>query len=550
MHDATRLILREDQGRLQVLLQRPGHTIPEAHGAQHGFAAPLSAGELEDLRWYLEDYLRAPYGVYQDRGERIAGRLETWGERLFATAFPGGPARDAYTSAREGTCCELWLASSSPAFLALPWELMRDPRRPTPPALELAGFNRTATVATAAVATPPGKRLRVLMVIARPSGPADVPYQMIARPLLERLAPVAGEVELEVLRPPTFAALKHRLTAARDAGEPFHILHFDGHGGFGAAAPAAGDPLRYDASLEGRLLFEKDSGAEDPVAAGALGPVLSDAGVPLLVLNACRSAMLAGGERPEAAVATRLMAGGAAATVAMGYSVYALAAAEFMAAFYQALFAGHTVARAVAAGRRQLLEEARRPSPKGPLPLADWIVPVLYSRREVAFPELAATATRSRLSLEQALAELRRRPGGDGLTPESGEAVHEEGDIRAEGGIFVGRDREFFELERVLRGRRVAVLHGAGGSGKSELAKGFGRWLAASGGLDDPRLIFFHSFEPGVATFGLDGVVASIGLRLYGPDFARLGSEERRQPLVQEATVLVVEDDGVGIVCI
>ena len=29
---------------------------------------PLDADVLEDLRWYLEDYLRAPFGVYGYRG--------------------------------------------------------------------------------------------------------------------------------------------------------------------------------------------------------------------------------------------------------------------------------------------------------------------------------------------------------------------------------------------------------------------------------------------------------------------------------------------------
>jgi len=41
------------------------------------------------------------------------------------------------------------------------------------------------------------------MVISRPSGTADVGYRMVARPLLDRLEAVRGQVELVVLRPPT-----------------------------------------------------------------------------------------------------------------------------------------------------------------------------------------------------------------------------------------------------------------------------------------------------------------------------------------------------------
>src|SRR5439155_12778855 len=38
-------------------------------------SSPLGAGELEDLRWYLEDYLLAPFGVYETRGSKVAGQL-------------------------------------------------------------------------------------------------------------------------------------------------------------------------------------------------------------------------------------------------------------------------------------------------------------------------------------------------------------------------------------------------------------------------------------------------------------------------------------------
>ncbi len=84
--------------------------------------------------------------------------------------------------------------------LGLPWELLRDPQRHVDLALEMTGFNRTLSVAGEAAAKADGERLRVLMVIARPAGVRDVGYQMIARPLLERLEPVAGEVDFVVLR--------------------------------------------------------------------------------------------------------------------------------------------------------------------------------------------------------------------------------------------------------------------------------------------------------------------------------------------------------------
>src|SRR5205085_12178147 len=116
---------------------------------------------------------------------------------------------------------------------SLPWELLQDPGRATPLALDLGAIDRTLRIEGAAAPVPPGEVLRVLMVIARPGGLADVGYQMVARPLVERLAAVSGRVDLDVLRPPTMAAFADALAAAAERGRPYHIIHFDGHGTFG-----------------------------------------------------------------------------------------------------------------------------------------------------------------------------------------------------------------------------------------------------------------------------------------------------------------------------
>jgi tetratricopeptide (TPR) repeat protein len=194
-------------------------------------------------------------------------------------------------------------------------------------------------------------------------------------------------------------------------------------------------------------------------------------------------------------------------------------------AFYEALFAGRTVGQAVTAGRLQLRHANLRPSPKGDLQLADWIVPVHYARRAVAFPELRRRPGAA-IDLAAELARLRKAPAAAAADMPG---MHSELELSASGGAFFGRDPEFHELERALRLQGVVVLHGLGGSGKTELAIAFARWLQATGGLDDPSWVFLHSFEPGIATFGLSGVVAAVGLRLLGSDFARLEEPEQRQ---------------------
>ena len=255
--------------------------------------------------------------------------------------------------------------SADPGLLGLPWELMRDGTGPV--ALGVGGISRSLPVAGGAgTLEVPGGRLRVLMVISRPAGTRDVGYQMVARPLLERLDAVRGEVDLTVLRPPTFDGLRQAVRQVADAGVPFHVVHFDGHGvmpGRSAGGVAGGSrPAMMTGPGEGVLAFERPGGGSDHAGASKVAAVLAEGKVPVVVLNACQSGAV--GKELEASVATALLKAGCAAVVAMAYSVYAVAAAEFMAAFYESLFAGASVGQAVGAGRRRLFGHDGRPSPK------------------------------------------------------------------------------------------------------------------------------------------------------------------------------------------
>jgi len=478
---------------------------------------PLDAEALEDLRWYLEDYLLAPFGVWEDRGPTVRGKLTGWGEEVFGAIFGAGPARDAYQRARDRGL-EVVFRSAEPGLLALPWELMRDGAGPV--ALGAGGISRSLRVADAAgTLEVPGGQLRVLMVISRPAGAEDVGYQMVARPLLERLDAVRGQVDLTVLRPPTLDALRQAVKQAADAGEPFHVVHFDGHGVMpghaGGGAIVGGRQAMMAGAGEGLLAFEQPGGGSDDVGASKVAAVLAEGKVPVVLLNACQSGAV--GKELEASVATALLKAGCAAVVAMAYSVYAVAAADFMAAFYESLFAGDSVGQAVGAGRRRLFERDGRPSPKGDMPLADWLVPVHYMRAEVRFPHARTSRPAAAASLDAALDQIRTAPAEPAAAQDPLAAV----------GAFVGRDDLFYQLETAARLQHVVVLAGPGGTGKTELAKGFARWWRDTGGVDDPRLVCWHSFEPGVASFGLDGVITAFGLQVFGTDFALLDLAQR-----------------------
>lgn len=464
-------------------------------GGQPGAAgpgSPIGPAELEDLRWYLEDYLQTPFGVYSDRGSRIGSQLAGWGRALFDSLPGTEQLRGRYGSPDSPGPAEIVLRSQVPGRLGLPWELLRAPGALAPLVLDGIGITRCLSAPSPDdVVDVAGERLRVLMVISRPASARDVGYQVIARPLLRSIASARIAVDLTVLRPPTLDALAERLRDARAAGAPFQVVHFDGHG------TAAG---------EGALVFERAGGGADYVTARRLAAVLTAAGVPVAVLNACQSGAI--GKRLEAAVATGLLAGGVAAVVAMSYRVYAVAAAEFMTAFYDRLLAGGTIGEAVRAGRSRMAQKPGRPSPKGELPLEDWAVPVYYRRRQVRFPQLRAGAPAA--------------PGADTADPL---APEEE---------FVGRDDLFCTVETAALTDRVLVLHGPGGTGKTALARAFGRWWRDTGGVDSPAGVFWHSFEPDSPALGLDGAILEAGLRLCGPEFARKDRRTRRALVMEQ----------------
>ena len=125
-------------GRVSVSIWLDGELPGAPVGEPVDLVWPLDADVLEDLRWYLEDYLRAPFGVYGERGPQVEANLKSWGEAIFAALFgDSGPARDAFVKLRSrGTATEIVFRSPYAGSLALPWELLHDPARPTPLALD------------------------------------------------------------------------------------------------------------------------------------------------------------------------------------------------------------------------------------------------------------------------------------------------------------------------------------------------------------------------------------------------------------------------------
>ncbi len=482
---------------------------------------------LADLTWYLEQFLDYPFPPNTELAERIQDSLRDWGEQCFARLF-AGQALLWYDQARRAGLEHLTLkiASDDPRVLGWPWEALRDPHGST--LAHGCRIERQLSELHDPLPLPeqlPRERIHILLIIARPYGATDVGYHALARPLVEQVAKRGLPVHIEVLRPPSFANLTEHLR--RHPGR-YHIVHFDGHGGYGPAghlAPAA-DPNCYRGA-EGRLIFEDAKGEADPIPAGKLTALLGEHRIPIMVLNACQSARIdARADDPFASVAAALLKAGMRAVVAMGYNLYVSAAQQFVPAFYDRLLASGAVAEAVRAGRQAMLLADQRVCARGDHPLADWLVPVLYQQDALDLP----------------VEGLGRRPTADkgvrGQLPEAAQRLAPEG--------FIGRQWAIQTLERAFQTQPQAVIliYGMAGIGKSTLVRGLLDWLAGTGGLGAPEDgarfadVLWTGFDNERST---EGVVNPIVERLFGhaataapmaDKIARLTEGLRRTPLL------------------
>lgn len=490
--------------RFQVRVEWDGEAPPASATAT--VELEMTERDQADIQWYMEDYLLQPYAPEKQIAARIEARMRQIGEELFTRTFQGSEdARDLWAGVRprlHETAVEISTTVVDAA--ALPWELLRDPRTGQTLALGAAGFVRVQSQrARKPVKSKPQKNgeVRVLLVICRPDADDDVPYRSVASRLVKGLTEQGRQrVRLEVLRPPTFARLGEVLRRAKAAGAPYHVVHFDGHGLYADAAQLAEmtstafSALSFkgpDEGAHGYLAFEPAAGAPghfEPVGGTALGNLLHEAQVPVLVLNACRSAFAEGRPQPGdepghgemvrayGSLAQEVVDCGVAGVVAMRYNVYVVTAAQFIGDLYRVLAEGHSLGAAVGRGRKALADNPLRAIGPQPLPLQDWPVPVVYEAAPLhLFPK-----TRG-----EALFAI-----GDGAALPPRDDLPRPPDLG-----FFGRDETLLALDRAFDRHKVVLLHAYAGAGKTSTAAEFARWYRDTGGLGDKGLVLFDSFE-------------------------------------------------------
>ncbi|MGH9844599.1 MAG: TIR domain-containing protein [Blastocatellia bacterium] len=305
-----------------TLVYEPADKSRRTTSQRYYFTAPLGPIEADELRWYLEEYYRWPAGLFQERAARIEAQLPQWGEALYQAALDHKAAEGPLLAWRQvaelherrfsvlvehdlpagaSQADQAAANEAASALLTLPWELLRDSFGWLFQGKHAVRVRRTLPNRRAAREAKARLPIRILLVSPRPEDKMAgyIDHRISALPLVEALNELGQLAELTLLEPPTFPALQDALHRADEAGRPFDVIHFDGHGIYNREQGL------------GKLCFEKPEDSHLLTARGTqlidadtLAAPLRDHRIPLVFLEACQSAQAEAD--PTASVAARV----------------------------------------------------------------------------------------------------------------------------------------------------------------------------------------------------------------------------------------------------
>lgn len=317
-----------------------------------------------------ENNLRAPEGQ--------ASHMKDLGIELFNYIFQNDTPMKRlyenvkYRAAQQPSVIRLRLHIAPAELSTLPWELLHD-------ATEYLCLSSRPKFLFARVPDPivQGKKtpsyqlpLRLLGITACPNGDPELDVEKEKRYINIALEKLTEEKRVEVKWTKAEASVvsEHRL------GNPWHMLHFIGHGHFDEKE-----------QHEGTLIFEDSSGKRLNFNANRFHHALHK-DIQLVFLNACDTAR--GNSRDYLSnFAYRLAILGVPAIVAMQCKITDSNAIQFARVFYETVACGGAVDEAVAEARRHIYVTANRES-------FEWIAPILYisTTRNILFKEVKGDA--------------------------------------------------------------------------------------------------------------------------------------------------------------
>jgi len=439
-----------------------------ANGTNYDIAItpPFDSKQESQLEWYFEGFLKYPF-MRETEAKQIGDSIRDYGEKLFEQLFSQRKAYADYQAAlANGLSIEI---IGNAAFHALHWESLKDPDRKLPLAVEFVLTRKPIDSATQRQTIQPqiSPVLRVLLVTSRPNGKNDVGYRTISQPLLESIQNSRLPVQLDLLRPATYQALIQQLENCEKGF--YHILHFDVHGSVldyaslknGVESGQLVFDSHYGTSKlapyeneKAFLFLDGDDNTPHAVEANDIKDLLSQHGIPLVVLNACQSAK----HKAEqgSSLGSLLMQAGIQGVLAMAYSVTVSAAALYVKTLYQQLLQHNDFNAAARRARFELFNDKQRNAYFNyRIELEDWLLPVVYQQQPIQLP----------------LREFHAEEAADWYELQ---ARQYQAPVTEYG--FVGRDLDVLEIEKCLIQNNLLLIQGMGGAGKTTLLQHLMNW--------------------------------------------------------------------------
>jgi CHAT domain/AAA domain len=479
------------------------------------FVIPDGPIDATDLAWYLERYVDSPWGAFRDRARDVEQTLPIYGQLLYRALIDKADQGPLVTWRNTAAARRLTVqVSVSPLpgaaarqanraaalVLSLPWELLHDGKSYLIEDKNGIFVRRSVTHGKKHYPMAFDPPLRLLIIVPRPedANTTFIDHRTSTLPLIRILSQIGPLISFTLLSPPTLVALRRKLCHALDEGQPYHIVHFDGHGVF-------------DSRLgEGVLYFEHDEDCDrtterrsKPATSRKIACELAPFRIPLVFLDACQTSTA--DSDPTGSVASALIDSGVSSVVAMSHSVLTETTRRFVEQFYGKIIDGKTVGQAVLSAQLYLKANPWRAKRLGGgINLEDWFVPVLFQAHDD--PLLVRKERHCTVGQNQT---------GPLLLGYRSEVSH----------VFFGRSRELLKAERILERKRYVVIRGEGGEGKTALAVELAQWLVMIGRF--ARAVFVNLETARDA----DGLRSAICAQLL-PDW--LSQTAGHEPLVAE----------------
>ena len=415
--------------------------LPTAEKIEIDIANMYNAEAESYLAWYIEDYLDNPF-TSESKVRNAKNILQQYGIFLFNSVFNSSELSEKYKKiSNENSINDIHIEilSKSTEFDQIHWELLYDENLGDP--LIKHGVNivrKFNTNGSNIEKKTDSELLNILLVTARPYD-NDINYRIIQRGILNGVHQSKFKINITILRPGTFYALKKELA---NKGQGFYqIVHFDTHG----IAQENGSSL----------IFENERNfKQDPIEAEQIAELLHKMKVAVCVLNACKSGK---NTLNSLSLGSTLHKKGVPHILAMSYNVTVESMQIFMTEFYEKFVLFGSFVEAVTAGRKMLNENSIRKGKLGvKIELNDWFVPICYSAAKENSINFNNT-----ISLSQTQINNNQKYS------------------------FIGRDIEILNLERKLLRSNCVNINGCWGIGKTSLITHLCDWWKDTGFIRD-----------------------------------------------------------------